>query len=282
MLVDGGVRTGGGPMRQLGGIGPGSMDRAKWGQNGALLNRYAGAAAIPHTSGLPVGYLHPRSWSMPLKPGGMACRALGGTGELESAMQAGFPAAASLVGTGTLSADAQAVAALLAQLLWSGQLTADASLAAQVAAQLLGSGQLTGDLTAASALAAVLQGSGTLAGVLTAEAFMLAALVGTGTLTADPSAPASMSAILGVAEGVTPDSIAAAVWAHGQAVSLIDAVTLIRQISDNRLEVDLVGQRLVLFDDDGTTELRAWALETDAGEDVATAPGVQTKRGVPT
>jgi hypothetical protein len=73
-----------------------------------------------------------------------------------------------------------------------------------------------------------------------------------------------------------------AVWSHGSALSLIDAVDLIRKISDNRLEVDITGQRLVLFDDDGTTELRAWALATDGGEGVATATGVQTKRGVPT
>jgi len=73
--------------------------------------------------------------------------------------------------------------------------------------------------------------------------------------------------------------VATAVWAHGTAASLVAAVTLIRKITDNRLEVDIAGQRLVLFDDDGVTELRSWDLTTDGGEDVETSTGVQTKRG---
>lgn len=84
-----------------------------------------------------------------------------------------------------------------------------------------------------------------------------------------------------VAEELNPDTIAAAVWASGAAVSLAAAVDLVRAINDNRLEVDVAGQRLVLYDDDGVTELREWPLATDGGEDVATASGVQTKRGVP-
>ena len=51
-----------------------------------------------------------------------------------------------------------------------------------------------------------------------------------------------------------------------------------RQINDNRLEVDIAAQQLILYDDDGITVIRRWPLGTDGGEDVATANGVQTKR----
>lgn len=59
------------------------------------------------------------------------------------------------------------------------------------------------------------------------------------------------------------------------------AVHLIRKVTNNRLEVDIVGQQLVLYDDDGTTPLRTWALSTDGGEPVVTNSGVQTKRAAP-
>ena len=58
-------------------------------------------------------------------------------------------------------------------------------------------------------------------------------------------------------------------------------VTTIRDINYNRLEVDIAGQRLVLYDDAGTTIVQTWALATNGGELVTTATGVQTKRGVP-
>lgn len=110
---------------------------------------------------------------------------------------------------------------------------------------------------------------------------MVAGLTGTGAIAAFLGALGNMSADVGATGtgDLTPDVIASAVWAHGTAVTLTAAVDLIRQVSDNRLEVDITGQRLVLYDDDGTTELRSWALATDGGEGVTTAVGVQTKRG---
>ena len=61
---------------------------------------------------------------------------------------------------------------------------------------------------------------------------------------------------------------------------LFASVETVRKIVDNRLEVDLTAQELVLFDDDGTTPLKRWPLETDAAEPVTTVVGVQTKRKV--
>ena len=61
-----------------------------------------------------------------------------------------------------------------------------------------------------------------------------------------------------------------------------DVIAVGQRSHKREAALDITGQRLVLFDDDGTTELRAWALATDGGEGVATATGVQTRRGVPT
>lgn len=82
--------------------------------------------------------------------------------------------------------------------------------------------------------------------------------------------------------GTSPSDLATAVWGHADAVALVNAVELVRKIVGNRLEVDIPGQRLRLYDDDGTTIIRSWPLATTGGELVTTATGVQTKRGVPT
>ncbi len=63
--------------------------------------------------------------------------------------------------------------------------------------------------------------------------------------------------------------------------SMAIEVSEIKRINYNRLEVDIPGQRLVLYDDAGTGIIQTWALATTGGELVATATGVQTKRGIP-
>lgn len=347
MLVNAGVRFGGGPMRTMGGAQAGSVERARCGETGALRNIHAGeatvvgGASISDRNGRPGGYLHPRSWSMPIKGGGMASRfAIAGTGTLSPTGQAGYPMtapldgsgsisagltgaylasvsitgsgaivvtitalgnvsgslagtgsitsdlaaaaglAASIAGTGSLSSSASASVAMVSALTGAGTIGADGVGAAILASALVGAGSVTADAIGAFLAAAGLTGAGSVAVTLTAPASIAAPLTGAGALAVSLYAQGNMTAALGqdVTE-VSPDAIAAAVWAHGSAVSLVAAVELIRQISDNRLEVDITGQRLVLYDDDGVTELRTWALDTDAGEDVATATGVQTKRG---
>lgn len=80
---------------------------------------------------------------------------------------------------------------------------------------------------------------------------------------------------------ISAAAVADAVWEHTKGDQVHYAVELLRRITDNRLEVDLEGQRLVLYDDDGETEIREWALTTDQGEDVLTSSGVQTRRAAP-
>ena len=267
MLVNAGVRFGGGPMRTMGGAQAGSVERARWGETGALRNIHAGeatvvgGASISDRNGRPSGYLHPRSWSMPIKGGGMASRfQIAGTGTLSPTGQAGYPMTVALGTALTLDATASLIASAAAAI----------SSAASLAALASGGAAAEAVLTAAVALSAAI-------GAIASKS---AAMTGTGSVAAGMTALGSMEVdITQTAEAINPDTIAAAVWAHGSAVSLVAAVELIRQISDNRLEVDITGQRLVLYDDDGVTELRTWALDTDAGEDVATATGVQTKRG---
>lgn len=85
-----------------------------------------------------------------------------------------------------------------------------------------------------------------------------------------------------VTSGTDPASVATAVWGHATAVQLVAAVTLVKRITDNRLEIDIAGQRLVLYDDAGTSVLRTWPLATTGSEPVTAVPGVQAKRGTPT
>ena len=350
MLINPGVRNGGGPMRFLGGITGASVERARWSEPGRMLNIHAGeatviaGASISDRNGRPGGYLHPRSWSMPIKGGGMASRFLiNGAGTLAPVGQAGYPMTAPLDGSGSISAGLTGAYLASVSITGSGAIVVTITALANVDADLTGAGDITGALAAAAGLAASITGAGDLSGSASASVAMVSALTGAGTIGADGvgaailasalvgagsvsadaigafladagltgagtvavtlTAPASIAAPLTGAGALTvslyaqgnmmaalgqdvtevsPDAIAAAVWAHGSALSLVAAVELIRQISDNRLEVDIAGQRLVLYDDDGVTELREWALSTDAGEDVQTATGVQTKRGVPT
>ena len=78
MLVNSGVRTGGGPIHFYGAPVSGIVERSKWGEAGALRNFYAGEAtvisgnSIANKSGYPVGYRHPYSWSMAPKGGGLS------------------------------------------------------------------------------------------------------------------------------------------------------------------------------------------------------------------
>lgn len=175
-------------MRQMGGIGPGSMDRATWRQNGALLNRYVGAAAIPHTSGLPVGYLHPRSWSMPLKPGGMVSRNLiVGEATLAAVSTAGVRRDAALSAATTLSVDGYGAYSTAASLTTSGSLLVVLSATA--------SGH--SGIFSAAALSAMLQ----------AAAVAHAALLADSTLVASAGLSANIAAPLNAATTLSAEAI---------------------------------------------------------------------------
>lgn len=349
MLVNSGVRHGGGPMRFYGGVAVHSVERGTRSQPGNLRNFQAGeatviaGAGIANKSAIPLGYLHPVSWSLPQKPGGMATRYIAATGTLTASCDAGwdtvatitvagtlspgavgaFPATSAMVGSGALTPgmsalgylvttmDGTATAAITivgafpATLALDGALTPSIEMsgAAGMIAALDGAMTATIEMSGGAAMVVSISGAGTLGADAVATFLAVATLTGSATLTPDASALASIDVALTGALTMTPgagalgsmelditqtsetlttDAIASAVWSHGSALTLLDAVDLIRKISDNRLEVDVTGQRLVLYDDDGVTEIRAWALGTDGGEAIATATGVQTTRGAPT
>lgn len=185
MLVNSGVRFGGGPLRTLGGVTAGSQDRAKWAQPGNLLNRYVGDADIPHTSGLPVGYLHPRSWSMPLKPGGMSSRALDGTGTVSALPELGTLMYAGLTGDAVVTADAYGAFSTSASLTGNGNLLVVLSGTGSMDSSITSAGALNALMIAAGVATATLSGTGTVTGTANLLVNIAAGLQGSGTLTAD-------------------------------------------------------------------------------------------------
>lgn len=340
-IIDGGVRTGGGPMRFVGSVGAVSITPIRQITTGAMFNRYVGDAGIPQTSGVPSGYLHPKTWSMPWKPGGLALRVFT-EGETDLTIVGGVNGTLIIAGDGTVTLAAVGTATgtlvLGSVLSTSPDIQAIAHLEVAVAGQGTTSFVILGAVTGTLPLFAVLTPSYTAAGTATLDLSMGAAatatltlagaaqlslslsgtgamsidvigalflslgISGVGTFSSDLSALATMEwdvaaaltanlqrGALGNLElhiaqsegGIDASAVAEAVWSYPTALSLLDAVALVRQVTNNRLEVDLIGQRLVLYDDDGTTELRAWSLDTDQGENVTTVRGAQTKRGVP-
>lgn len=192
MLLNAGVRNGGGPMRFFGGVTAASVERARWCQPGEMINIHAGQAtvvggtSVSNKSGRPQGYLPPRSWSMPIKRGGMASRFLiTGTGTVTPAMQAGWPSAAALTGTGTLNASLVGAYLASAGLTGAGTLASTLTAQANIVSALTGMGAVQASMLGAFLAQAALNSTGTLSPGLTAQANAVSALTGTGTLSSD-------------------------------------------------------------------------------------------------
>lgn len=196
MLVNSGVRYGGGPLRSYGGVTAGSQERAKWEQPGNLRNRYVGDAAIPLTSGLPVGYLHPRSWSMPMKPGGMSARALEGTSTVAALAESGTLMYAGLTGDAVITADMYGAFSTSASLTGSGNLLVVLSGTGSMDSSITSAGALAALMQAAAVASAALSGTGTVAGTAGLVINVAAGLQGTSAVSADMLAGASAAASL--------------------------------------------------------------------------------------
>lgn len=202
MIVNAGVRFGGGPLRYLGGATGGAIERMKWGESGALRNIYAGeatvisGASIANKSAFPSGYLPPTTWAMAQKAGGMTSRGrINGAGNIaDSNLAGGLNAEATLSGSGTISqADLGLIVSAVASLTGSGGLTASVVGVLNAAASLVGSGDLAGAMRAVGSFSATLTGSGSVAAVPYATGSMAAAITVTGT-------------------GLTTANVADAVW----------------------------------------------------------------------
>jgi len=213
-----GSTTSANPMRYLAGAGAEnsqtSIDLSVWKKRGALNNFYAGeatvisGASIASKNGFPTGALHPISWVLPIKAGGMAARrTILAEGDLTAAIAGGKNAEASIVGVGDLTGTGALIISLQAAIGGSGDITgADLLAFLNLAAALSGEGGVDAQLTAIGHLAAAVEGEGTVAGttVLTALGTLAAAINVTGdVLTTGNVANAILDAVNGVEDGLT-------------------------------------------------------------------------------
>lgn len=122
-LISNGHRLSCNPHRNLFGVGSTttltSVHRGSFTGKGALNNFYAGeatvvsGASIANKNGSPTGALHPISWILPIKAGGLAARrTILAEGDLTAAIAGGKNAEATIAGVGDNSSKALAVASV--------------------------------------------------------------------------------------------------------------------------------------------------------------------------
>ncbi len=169
--------------------------RANWGKPAGA--RFSGTAGYYAKSPTPDGYRPPYCWVMARKSGALAAHTYGinGTATVAANLAGGKNATADLSGLGVIS-------------------NAPLQLIVSASADLSGSGTITAaNLVAVLNASADLTGSGTLAANVSALASMLAALSGTGTVALVPYAIGHMQADITPFTELSPENLAAAVWA---------------------------------------------------------------------
>lgn len=225
------------PGRQVGGVYGGL--RSAWNTNGASANRF-GASGYSKTAAVPNGCRPPQSWLMPRSAGALVSRGLiSGTGSASASGAGGRNAAAALTGSGSITnALAGLIVSASATLTGSGAIT-DAGVLAflNAAATLAGSGNLTGAIDALGELGAVVAGSGSVNPTLTA----------TGELGATITPFTELS----------PQSLAAAVWASPEGQFLY-------ALGHNKVVTDPVAGTYTVYADDDVTVLYTADLWADA------------------
>lgn len=204
MLVSNGHRLSCNPMRYMGGPGTSgtlmAVDSGLWMMKGARNNFYAGeatvisGASIANKNGFPVGNLHPNSWVMPIKPGGMGSRyIINGVGAFSGAIAGGKNATATLAGVGALTATGQLVVSAVATIAGVGSISA-------------------ANLLAVLQAVATINGVGALTANRSALANMTGSSAGVGSLTGTRYATGRLEADITPFTELSPTSLAAAVW----------------------------------------------------------------------
>ena len=244
MIVGSGVRMGGGPMRILFGAGIHSVSRERWAMSGALRNLQIGDATVTgetNRAGLPSGYRHPATWSLPQKSGGLASRnEISGSGTLDSAnLAAGYNLEAALDGVGTISNAALGlVVSAVASLSGSGALTGDIVGVIQAAAALTGAGDLTGALGALAGMASDITGTGTLAASLTALGNMSADILPYTELSPESLAQAILDAADAIETGLTPRQALRLITAAVAGKSQAGGTEYRAAVQDHKVRID--------------------------------------------
>lgn len=201
MLLNNGVRIGGGPHRTMGGAQVHAIASGRYGLSGMIRNFAMGEATrdgAAAKSALPMGYLPPYSWMLPNKSGGLAARRrLVGEGSSAANLAGGKNGAASIAGAGDVT-------------------NAALGLILSAVAALSGAGAITAAVRGRLGAAASLAGAGDLDGALGAIAGAIAALSGSGTVSgAVPKGPASMAAsIVVTGTALNSANVGASVWSH--------------------------------------------------------------------
>jgi hypothetical protein len=202
MLINNGIRQGGGPMRTMGGASGASVELGKWSTPGSLRNFYAGEAtviggvSIADKNSFPAGYMFPYTWVAAPKAGGLASRNKAN-------------------GTGTLTVDIKMGVATTGTASGAGSLTGDLVLTVPVAGTAAGVGTLTGDLIGVAPLSGTITGAGAATGDIGAIAGLSGAAAGVGTLAVTVGAfPAELSGSIIVTYTATidADDFVARVW----------------------------------------------------------------------
>jgi hypothetical protein len=162
-----------------------SATDANFHRTGATRNLCAGEGVTNQQAGYPYGHLHPQSWSMPQKAGGMSTyQEVTGSGTLAASILAVKLAQADLTGLGSLEAIGGLIVQLLSDIAGSGEVSdADVKAFLQALASIGGSGEISdANLEGFGAILAALAGNGTLDdSIATGTGAMAADLVVTGT-----------------------------------------------------------------------------------------------------
>lgn len=223
-----------------------AVERSADGTSGSIRNRYASTSWDPR-SGTAQGDIE-GAWLLPRKTGGMSARIFG-------ASSTSFAAAGGVNGTATIEG--------AATLSVAGQLVVSA------AATIAGASTVAGNAFAALAAAATIAGLSDVSAALLADGYATATLAGVGACSLTSYATGELAAEITPFAELSPQSLAAAVWAATQTDnddegSMGEAVAFAHIMLRNKMVTDPTAGTITVFDVDGTTVLYTADLFQDA------------------
>lgn len=278
------------PMRQSGAASAGAVCRQVHAQGGALRCWYTGEAtsgnARARVSHRPAGYYPPAVWLLAPGAGAICARDTAAGSSTASASITGGrnaqgtsagagAASASVAGVGSLSVSAAGLATAAAAITGAVNLSCAAAGAATCSGSIAGAVQLSGasagvatasaGATGAVSLSASAAGVATCTASITGAVNLAASSAGVATASASIRAIAELAGtatVGGVADPLSPSSLAAAVWNAAAAAFVSDgttgaALTLIRQILQGRTVTDPDAGTITVYDDDDEPLLTA-------------------------
>lgn len=196
---------------------------------GRQKNRLVGEGNTDRKAAVPVGYLAPHAWLLPLNPGGLSASSNGGAGTLTAAGAMGVNGEAALSGSGDLTGTGQLVVSAVATLTGSGAISSAAAVAyLNAAATLAGSGDLT---AAADALG-----------------WAIVTLVGTSDVSDTLTATGELAGSITPFTDLSPQSLASAVWSSPEGAFLY-------AVAHHRVTTDPAAGTYTVYDVDDVTPL---------------------------